>query len=240
MGWRKLTREQRKDTEPWIRNKADELAVDNGCWFAPVRAAYMIWWVERYCRLYEGEGFAGNPCIMPSVADQPAEWNEIPQLFPDFYDDEGQPLETVMEFYLDRIAWHNELYSSGTFMHWQFECHARIYGWVREADERWKAVPIPEREANVLPETGTIVPGRYPTQTGFAAFRANEYESLYVRTYIIAAEDYDQLIDTLLSFDGFQEEMISFLIKTGQNELNERAAQNGCVKHTEIDHEQSS
>lgn len=108
------------------------------------------------------------------------------------------------------------------------------------ADESWKAAPTPEREANVLPATKTIVPGRYPMQTGFAAFRANEYESLYVRTYVIAAEDHNQLIDTLLSYDGFQEEIISFLLKIGQIELDERAAQSGCVKHTEIDNEQSS
>lgn len=108
------------------------------------------------------------------------------------------------------------------------------------ADESWNAAPTPEREANALPATGTIVPGRYPMQTGFAAFRANEYESLYIRTYVIAAEDSDQLIDTLLSFNGFQEEMISFLIKIGQDELDERAAQNGCAKQAETEHEQSS
>lgn len=135
----RLTKSQLSDTEPWIRNKADELAVDNGCWFSPVRAAYMVWWVERYCRLYEGEGFAGQPCIMPSVYDQPADWNEIPEMFPQFYDENGVPLEPVMEFYRARMEWHNDLYHSGTFMHWQFECHARIYGWVREADDRWKA-----------------------------------------------------------------------------------------------------
>lgn len=143
MRWRDQSPERRKATEPWIRNKADELAVNNGCWFDPLRAAYMIWWVERYCRLYEGEGFAGNPCIMPSVADQPAEWNDIPEMYPEFYDDDGEPIEDVLGFYFERMKWHNELFHSGAFMHWQFECHARIYGWVREADARWQSRGMP-------------------------------------------------------------------------------------------------
>lgn len=134
-----LTEQQKRDTEPWMRNKADELAVNNGCWFDPVRAAYMIWWVERYCRLYEGEGFAGMPCIMPSIPNQPADWVHIPELFPSFYDDDGEPIPDVMEFYGERMRWHNELFHGGATMHWQFECHARIYGWVRQANAEWQA-----------------------------------------------------------------------------------------------------
>ena len=133
-----LTKRQMKDTEPWIRNKADELAVDNGCWFDPVRAAYMIWWVERYCRLYEGEGFAGKPCIMPSIADQPKDWIQIPDIYPEFFHDNGYPVDEVLDFYEWRMDWHNELFHSGYDMHWQFECHARIYGWARKANRQWQ------------------------------------------------------------------------------------------------------
>jgi phage terminase large subunit-like protein len=141
LSWRKFTKQQKADTEPWMRNKADELAVNNGCWFDPKRAAYMIWWVERHCKLYEGEGFAGKPVIMLSNVDQP-DYSDIPEMFPDFTYDDGEIIPEVFDFYQQRIKWHNQLFHSGAFMHWQFECHARIYGWAREAEERWQRVGL--------------------------------------------------------------------------------------------------
>lgn len=132
--WRSLSTAQRKATEPWMRNKADELAVDNGCWFDPERAAFMIWWVERYCRLYEGEGFAGQPVIMNSIADQP-DWREIPDCFPEWSD-------AALDFYCDRMRWHNGLIQCGKHMDWQFECHARIYGWQRKSADRWRRLGV--------------------------------------------------------------------------------------------------
>lgn len=137
LSWKKLTKSQKLATEPWMRNKSDELAVNNGCWFDPVRAAYFVWWVERHCRLYEGEGFAGEPVILPSIADMPAEWRDIPDLYPDFYDEDGEPFDHVLDFYTSRMAWHNELLHAGEFMHWQFECHVRLYGWQRQAAPRF-------------------------------------------------------------------------------------------------------
>lgn len=137
LSWKTLSKQQRKDTEPWIRNKADELAVNNGCWFDPVKAAYMIWWVERHCVLYEGE-FAGEPVIMHSIVDQPAEWKLIPQEYRLFVNANGDPIPRVLDFYQERIKWHNDLFHSGQFMDWHFECHARIYGWQRVAAERWQ------------------------------------------------------------------------------------------------------
>lgn len=148
-----LIRRQKRDTEPWVRNKADELAVDQGCWFDPVRAAHMVWWVERHCRLYEGE-WAGEPLIFHSVAAQPADWLEIPERYPDFYDSEGQPLPEVLDFYVQRIKWHNELLHSGAHMHWQFECHCRIYGWQKRPSHLWARRGIEQvrrfRKANVF------------------------------------------------------------------------------------------
>jgi len=42
------------NTLAWVRNRSDELAVDNGCQFDPERADAACDWIERYCRLYEG------------------------------------------------------------------------------------------------------------------------------------------------------------------------------------------
>lgn len=47
-------------TREWIRNRSDELAVKAGYRFDLERAEFAREWIERYCRLYEGE-YAGQP-----------------------------------------------------------------------------------------------------------------------------------------------------------------------------------
>lgn len=42
-------------TKRWIRNASDELAVANGCRFDESRGQFVIEWIERCCKLYEGE-----------------------------------------------------------------------------------------------------------------------------------------------------------------------------------------
>ena len=47
-------------TRRWIRNASDEKAVRNGCRFDEERGQFVVDWIQRYCRLYEGE-YAGEP-----------------------------------------------------------------------------------------------------------------------------------------------------------------------------------
>lgn len=47
-------------TRRWTRGPADEAAVRNGCRFDEERGRFVVEWIERYCRLYEGE-WAGQP-----------------------------------------------------------------------------------------------------------------------------------------------------------------------------------
>ena len=115
------------------------MAVNNGCTFKLGRAAYFIWWVERHCKLYQGVS-AGNPYVFYSIADQP-EW-PIPDYF-DWKDPE------IRKLYEARFNWHCDLYDSGHFMDWQFECHARMYGWVRWS-EHWAQVVRRFRKAIVF------------------------------------------------------------------------------------------
>lgn len=49
-----------KVTRDWIRNAADERAVENGCRFDAERAAHVCEFFPKYLRLYEGEK-AGQP-----------------------------------------------------------------------------------------------------------------------------------------------------------------------------------
>jgi phage terminase large subunit-like protein len=46
-------------TKRWIRNASDERAAAEGCTFDEERGQFVVDWIERYCRLYEGE-FAGQ------------------------------------------------------------------------------------------------------------------------------------------------------------------------------------
>lgn len=41
-------------TQSWIRNRSDEIAVENGCRFDAERGQAVIDWIEGYCRLYQG------------------------------------------------------------------------------------------------------------------------------------------------------------------------------------------
>lgn len=51
-----------KVTRDWIRNASDEKAAQNGCIFDGERGEFVVSWMERYLRLYEGE-FAGEPFV---------------------------------------------------------------------------------------------------------------------------------------------------------------------------------
>lgn len=55
-----LTRRPDAETRRWIRNASDEKAAGNGCRFEEARGQFVVDWVERYCRLYEGD-WAGQP-----------------------------------------------------------------------------------------------------------------------------------------------------------------------------------
>lgn len=44
-----------KVTRRWIRDASDERAASEGCRFDEKRARFVVDWIERYCKLYEGE-----------------------------------------------------------------------------------------------------------------------------------------------------------------------------------------
>lgn len=110
-------------TKLWIRNESDRLAVASGCWFDPARGANAVWWIERYCRLYEGE-WAGQNVLLRSacpVVDKQilTEW------------DEGGEQESIT-----RASIYAQWFNGGNPVDWQYECTMRMFGWVRHSD-RW-------------------------------------------------------------------------------------------------------
>lgn len=56
-----------KLTKRWTRNASDEFAVANSCRFDEERGQFVVDWIERYCRLYEGE-WAGQPMLVKDWA----------------------------------------------------------------------------------------------------------------------------------------------------------------------------
>lgn len=102
--------------------------------------------MERYLVLYEGNN-AGD-CFFHRGCQ---ECDNDSSCFTT--DDEGFRVSKFEEFddkcqraYLSRLRKHNKCYHDGHDLDWQFECHARIYGWKR-VDKEW--TQINGRETNV-------------------------------------------------------------------------------------------
>jgi len=79
----------------------------------------------------------------------------------------------------------------------------------------WKLQDVLPWPANMLPATRNIVPGKIAAQCGFAGLRANEYETCYIRTYLIEA-DPAHIVDDILSNDFMAEEFARFLVELGE------------------------
>lgn len=127
------------DALKWVRNKSDELAIANGCWFDPNRAAFAMWWQESQLTLYE-DPFAGLPIrFLSHVSDPTFDSEEFKGLrwdIPPIEEEWG--LEAALNFYANRMRRHNQLFAAGEHMHWHAEAIFQAYGWVRESeDERW-------------------------------------------------------------------------------------------------------
>lgn len=112
-----------QDTKAWMRNRSDELAVEDGCFFDVARGAYTVWWIERYCRLYEGE-WAGLPVLLRSGCAEVDEQIDLD------WDHGGRTAS------LERARKYAQWQAAGNHVDWQYECTMRLFGWARWS-ERW-------------------------------------------------------------------------------------------------------
>lgn len=111
-------------TKLWMRNKSDELAVEKGCWFSVEAGAYVVWWIERYCKLYEGE-WAGEPVLLRSGNPEVDKRIELD------WDEGGR------EASVERARIYAEWIASGEAEpDWQYECTMRMFGWLVNS-QRW-------------------------------------------------------------------------------------------------------
>lgn len=114
-------------TRQWIRNVSDERAVANGCRFDVLRGAQSVWWIERYCKLYEGEGYAGKPLVMWGC--QECDYSELTATMEEWYD--GDSPGIAQEIHAERAAKHAECVAAGHRIDWQYEFAMRCFGWER-------------------------------------------------------------------------------------------------------------
>jgi phage terminase large subunit-like protein len=113
-------------TRAWIRNESDERAAASGCRFDVLRGAWTVYWIERFCRLYEGEGYAGNPLILHGCKDcDHSDFQAVAE-----WDDTGR------EIHIERARVFAECVAAGHRIDWQYECFMRLFGWVRDS-EKW-------------------------------------------------------------------------------------------------------
>lgn len=112
-----------KVTKAWIRNRSDELAVADGCWFDPEAGGYAVWWIERHCMLYEGE-YAGQPLRLRGCHEDDLEMWEVTDQF-----DKQQARERAAHYIKRRAA--------GADCDWQYDCVMRIFGWQKRS-KRWR------------------------------------------------------------------------------------------------------
>lgn len=110
-------------TRQWIRNRSDELAAEDGCWFDAERGAWAVWWIERYCKLYEGE-WAGENVLLRSGCDEVDH-----QILLD-WDAGGK------EASIDRAIAYARWVAKGNRGDWQYECFMRLFGWTKNS-ARW-------------------------------------------------------------------------------------------------------
>jgi phage terminase large subunit-like protein len=103
-------------TKAWIRNEADARAAAAGMRFDIARAAWVVWWMGRYLRLYEGD-LAGEPFVLRGAHSQPLFASQNPWA-------KGGYKETAQYIrdYMDCAA-------AGEPCDWQLEVHCRLYGW---------------------------------------------------------------------------------------------------------------
>lgn len=116
-------------TQAWVRNESDERAASNGCRFDVLRGAWTVYWIERFCKLYEGEGYAGNPLILHGC--KVCDHSELYAV--QGWDDPSKP---PPEAVLERAEAFAACVAAGHIIDWQYECFMRLFCWVRYS-EKW-------------------------------------------------------------------------------------------------------
>jgi phage terminase large subunit-like protein len=117
-----------KDTRDWIRNVSDERAAAAGCRFHWQRGAFSVWWIERYCRLYEGDGYAGEPLVLWGCKQ--CDYSDFYAVTDPWWEDEECSVPGLAQaIHAERAAKFAECVKAGHDIDWQYDFQMRCYGW---------------------------------------------------------------------------------------------------------------
>lgn len=120
-------------TIAWARNPADERAASRGCRFNVERGSHAVWWIERICRLYEGE-YAGQPMILHGCRTCDKKYP-----VPEHWFIPGIKKKTVdpktLAVYTKRANEFAACVAAGHELDWQYEYVMRRFGWVMHSAE---------------------------------------------------------------------------------------------------------
>lgn len=113
------------DTAAWSRNPSDTRAASRGHRFNVSRGSQAVWWIERICRLYEGDN-AGEPLHLHGCrtckrfGPAPDEWDAKTE-----------------KLYAKRAVKHCACVAAGHDLDWQYECVMRLFSWEHFSGD-WK------------------------------------------------------------------------------------------------------
>lgn len=120
---RKISKFSSIDAKDIVRDKSDEIAISAGCRFNWETACFPVWWIERHCKLYEGEQ-AGEPLVLRGChqcyrePDIPLDW------------------ERAKPVYYRRLKDHILCVFAKHSIDWQFDATIRLFGW-QLFSEKW-------------------------------------------------------------------------------------------------------
>ena len=144
-------------TPGWIRGDFDKRANDAGYWFDAERGSHAVWWIERYCRLYEG-AWAGQSLVLRGAWE---DWPRDP--IADEWDSGG------LEASISRAEAYSEAVAAGARCDWQYECTMRVFGWCHH-DEEWSAILNREAWTRRFKRAGIWVPKKNKKSPTLAAW----------------------------------------------------------------------
>ena len=134
-----------KITTSWVRNESDRLAIAGDCTFDVDRAAYVVYWIERCCRLYEGDR-AGEPLRL--IGCHQCDY-ELPDLSAeDVIGIDGETMPEALETMRERARLHCACVAAGHHIDWQYDATMRMFGWIRHS-EQWGRLIRRFRKASV-------------------------------------------------------------------------------------------
>lgn len=142
----------------WTCNRSDELAIEADYSFDPLAGGYVVWWIERYCKLYEGD-HAGEPMILRGLHSDPiGHWDADGNLVSHWpIHDEWN--EAAKESALIRALHYIEGKRAGEPCDWPYEVEMRLFSWRKFSERHNRRIRRFKRGSVWVPKKSKKSPG---------------------------------------------------------------------------------